>query len=657
MEGVHDNSKKRLEVEGIMYSLTRQDRLGLIRPALDAHMLGLVSVAQMLADCGYPSIFADASVCEACNSPEDIGHSNRIREWITAHRITAIGFSYRLDPQDGADLFSRFLHQLADHNLLHTRGGPIRAVYFAGLPETCKRVRKRYPTLKGFFCGDETPDETLRIFGIDTSLLPPSMASGLRYDEDRLAFGRELIRKGDYLAVKPVERREYKTFGSSADTVIDRLNHGQACHLPPLMRAHVGPYLPDRKEAVSLFLKWTRQLAASGFLDILSIGTSQLTQSDFGGNCEGKPNGGGVPFNSKEEFAAVWQAARPMLVRTYAGTRNIPDLAKMYEATINMAWHALSLWWFCRIDGRGPYSVLENLQQHIETLRYIAGTGKPFEPNVPHHFAFRGADDVTYIVSAVVAAKMAKVMGIRYLILQNMLNTPRYTWGVQDLAKSRAMLHLVRELEEDRFQVILQPRGGLDYFSPDLNKAKAQLAAVTALMDDIEPHNPASPPIIHVVSYSEASHLADPDVVNESIKITRHALIEFRKLRTKGLVDSMTQNTEVVSRTKELISEARSIIKAIESVIPNPYSAEGLYKILAGGFLPVPYLWECRDEFHRAVSWQTRLVRGSVKVVDKDGMPIHAADRMRIVLNSNLVPASERIGRKRRKSVNSNSES
>jgi hypothetical protein len=40
-------------------------------------------------------------------------------------------------------------------------------------------------------------------------------------------------------------------------------------------------------------------------------------------------------------------------------------------------------------------------------------------------------------------------------------------------------------------------------------KAKAQLAAVTAMMDDIEPQDEGSPQIIHVVSYSEAFRLAD----------------------------------------------------------------------------------------------------------------------------------------------------
>jgi len=92
-----------------------------------------------------------------------------------------------------------------------------------------------------------------------------------------------------------------------------------------------------------------------------------------------------------------------MLVRTYAGTRNIPALARMYEDRIDMAWHALSLWWFCQSDGRRPYTVSENLRQHIQTLRYVATNGKPVEANVSHHFAFRGADDVTYVVSSVTA--------------------------------------------------------------------------------------------------------------------------------------------------------------------------------------------------------------------------------------------------------------
>lgn len=87
-----------------------------------------------------------------------------------------------------------------------------------------------------------------------------------------------------------------------------------------------------------------------------------------------------------------------------------------------MAWHTFSLWWLSKIVGRGPNSVLENLSEHIETLRVVTRHNKPFEPNTPHHVALRGGDDVTYLVSGVLAAQIAKVMGIKTLVLQVMLN-------------------------------------------------------------------------------------------------------------------------------------------------------------------------------------------------------------------------------------------
>jgi hypothetical protein len=607
---------------------TKTDCFGLVRPAVDAHTLGLSSVAQILADCGYRSILADAATCEALGCPEAPRSVDILERWIRDHRVTHLGLSYRLDPSVGASLFGRLLRQLKSRRLLLEQGGPIKALFFAGLPETCRRVQQQHPEAAGVFMGDETPAETLAILGIDSNLLPNDVATGIAYDEARLAFGRDLIARAEYLGRKPPARSGYEGFGSRGDTLVSRIRCRRLRDELPLFRAHVGPYLPDRREAVQLFQDWVRQLASDGFLDILSIGTSQLTQSHFGENWGDRPNGGGVPLNSPEEFAAVWHAARPMLVRTYAGTRDIPALARMYEDRIDIAWHALSLWWFCQSDGRGPYPVRENLLQHIETLRYIATTGKPFEANVSHHFAFRGADDVTYVVSAVLAARAAKSVGIRYYIVQNMLNTPKYTWGVQDLAKSRVLLRLVRELQDDHFRVILQPRAGLDYFSPDLDKAKAQLAAATALMADLEPQDASSPPVIHVVSYSEASHLADPPTVKESIQITRHALEQYRQLRARGEVDDMTNHPEVARRTKELLAEARTVLQAIDRTIRNPTTADGLYEVFARGFLAVPYLWECRKEFRPATQWQTRLIRGAVKVVDHQGRPLPAVDRI-----------------------------
>jgi hypothetical protein len=598
------------------------DRVGLVRPAIDAHTRGISVIA------------ADAAVNEAVGRTDDSGSARIIRDWIRGNRITAVGFSYRLDPDEGLRYFSNFMETLDLVRANAADGGSLHSIFFAGLPRACDLVEERFPKVAAVFRGDETPAETLDMLGVPRSLLPERSAAGVAYDENRLAFGRDLIRRGDYLAVGPVDRSDCHHYGERGDSITRRVAHGVSRGLPPIMRAHVGPYLPHRKEAVSLFLDWTKRLADARLLDVLSIGTSQLSQSEFWSGWEGRDDGGGVPIATPEEFTEVWRAARPMLVRSYAGTRNVRAMAHMLEDSIDIAWHALSLWWFCQIDGRGPNTVRENLKQHIATLEYIGKTGKPFEPNVPHHFAFRGGDDLTYVLSGLVAAKTAKAAGVRKLILQVMLNTPKYTWGINDLAKARALLHLVRELEDGDFKVYLQPRGGLDYFSRDAEKAKAQLAAVTALMDDIEPGDDSSPQIIHVVSYSEGFALADPDIVNESIKITRHALSAYRALRASGGIEDMTSNRQVLSRTSSLIKDARMAIAAIESSIPSPYSAEGLYEILSSGFFAVPYLSECRDEFPEATHWKTKCVNGSIEVVDELGLPIAAKDRIAIAADT-----------------------
>ena len=500
-------------------SWSPSDRFGIIKPSVDAHVLGVTSIGELLTDCGREVSYATPEVCRACDRPEGEKESATIESWIRGERITRLGFSYRLSPEDGVEIFCRLTRQLERRSLFSEQGGPLRALYFAGLPQACRMARERVPRISAVFDGEETPQETLARLGIRAAAIPRESERALAYDSDRLTFGEEIVRRGEYLAVQPPDRSGYPEYGGAKDSVLARLRHAAQGNALPLYRAHMGKHLPDREEAVRLFLGWTREMAALGHLDVLSIGNSQLSQSRFGEDWGDSTDGGGVPLNSAEEFSAAWRAARPMLVRSYAGTKNIPAMARMNEETIHNAWHALSIWWFCRIDNRGPYSLRENLEQQLAALRYIASVGTPFEPNVPHHFAFRGADDATYVVSGYLAARTAKALGIRTLIAQNMLNTPKYTWGMQDLAKSRALLRLLHGLEDRTFSVVLETRAGLDYLSADPFRAKAQLAAVTALMDDIEPRNPGSPGIIHVVSWTEATRFADPGVIAESVQI------------------------------------------------------------------------------------------------------------------------------------------
>ncbi|MDR2010386.1 MAG: hypothetical protein LBQ22_07885 [Bacteroidales bacterium] len=606
---------------------------GLIRPYNDVHSLGISSVGKILEDCGYKVIYGDIMISEAIVSISRSENISLLIKWIRDNKISRMGFSYRLDPKDAQKNFGKLYYLLKEYNLFSSQGGLLKQIYFAGLPESCDIITKEYHGSVPVFIGDETQLETLRKLGIPENKIPNTIFRGSKYDDDRSGFARKLIADEEYKYQKPLPKKQYQNFGTFKDTLTERIYNNRLSGDMPLIRVHVGPYNQNYAEAKKEFKSWLKTLAETGFLDIVSVGSSQLSQSNFGEEWRDKPNGGGVPINSEQDLYEIWEAARPMLVRTYAGTKNIPQLAEIYEKNINIAWHALSFWWFNQIDGRGPYSVKENLEQHYETLKIIAKTGKPFEPNIPHHFSFRGGDDYTYVLSAYLAIKTAKKLGVSNIVIQTMLNTPKSTWGVQDLAKARALLMLADELKDTNFNIFFQPRAGLDYFSPDLEKAKIQLAAVTAMMDDIIPDNTKSPDIIHVVSYCEAVKLATPEYINESIQITLKALEEYRKQKKLGNLDDMKNNFDVIARTKDIYQNVKAIVEIIEKNISDPYSPEGLYQIFKKGIMPVPYLWEGRDEFSEAVKWKTGIVDGGVKIVDENEKPLNPVLRVSDILN------------------------
>lgn len=611
--------------------LSKKDVFGFIRPEVDVHTLGISTVSKLLEDCGYEVVIGDAEIAKSVARISKLDNISLLIKWINRHRITRLGFSYRLDPSNAQLNFGKVLYLLRDNKMFKEQGGPIEKLYFAGLPEACYRIDEEYHGQFLTFIGDETQIETLRKLDIPPEKIPPFISKGSKYDDDRLSFAKSFIESGTYRLFNKTLVKIYPEFGTFEDTVVKRIAANRKASKLPLTRVHVGPYQPNYSEAKKEFLSWLSSLSERGLLDIVSVGSSQLSQSDFGTEWGDKPNGGGVPINSEKDLNDIWQAARPMLVRTYSATRNVPQMAEVYERTINIAWHALSLWWFNKIDGRGPYDVLKNLQQHFETLKVIALHGKPFEPNIPHHFSFRGGDDYTYVLSSYLAALAAKRLGIRYFVLQTMLNTPKYTWGVQDLAKARALLKLVRELEDSSFTVFHQPRAGLDYFSPNLDKAKIQLAAVTMMMDDIEPENDNGPDIIHVVSYCEAVTLATPDYINESIQITLSALEEYRYAKLNGLMEDMKHNDDVRNRAEDLYFEVKSIVSMLEAKIPNLYTPEGFYEVFRSGVFAAPYLWEGREEFAEAVKWKTGLVNGSVHVLDELGKPIKPSKRLKLI--------------------------
>jgi hypothetical protein len=617
----------------MIYKLLDNEVFGLIKPSIDAHTLGITTIGSLLKDCGYEVFISPVEISAVLTEIYKLNNISILQEWILSHHITRLGFSYRLDPQEACDYFCKLYYQLKENNLFVENGGTLRGISFAGLPDACRLIQRELSERVVLFIGDETPTESLDKLGVPQDKFPRELQNNSSYDLMRWNFAKSLIESETYKNVVALDHLGYPDVGTATDSYVKRLNYCYGRNTLPIIRAHVGPYNPIREEGVKEFTSWVKTLASTKLLDVLSIGTSQLTQSHFGENWDGLPNGGGVPINSEIEYSQIKDVASPMLLRTYAGTKNVPAMAQMHERYLNIAWHALSFWWFSEIDGRGANTVYENLKEHIETVRYIASTGKPLEPNVPHHFAFRGSDDITYIISGFLAAKTAKRLGIKYLILQNMLNTPKYTWGIQDLAKGRVMLRLVRELEDSSFKVSLQTRAGLDFFSPDLEKAKIQLAATTALMDDLEPNDETSPQIIHVVSYSEAVRLATPPIINESIQITMAALKAYRKFRRDGKIENMEYNRELSLRVEDMYEEAKEAIEILEKYIPNLYTAEGLFKIFKQGFFPVPYMIDEEGKYSKATNWLVSFKNGGIRVVDENNNMIRTADRYKKIIS------------------------
>ncbi len=605
---------------------------GFIKPTVDVHTLGISIISNLLKDCGYSALIAPNEVNDAVIEIQKLNNYSLVKKWISDNGITRLGFSYRLDPNEGCEYFMNLYVRLMSDEIYEANGGILKSIHFAGLPDTCKLVSEKTDNAVLVFPGGESPIESLTMLGVPADKIPESLIMNDEYDSMRWDFASELIASECYLKVQPQDHYGYPTCGKENDSFAARLKYAQSKHALPLIRVHVGPYNPNRLEALKEFNSWVKDLADSRLMDVLSIGSSQLTQSKFGEDWEGLPNGGGVPINSALEYSVVKEIAKPMLVRTYSGTKNVPYLAEIHEKSLNISWHALSFWWFCELDGRGKNDLLSNLREHFETVRYITSTGKPLEPNVPHHFAFRGADDITYIISGYLAAKVGKKLGVRNLILQNMLNTPKYTSGKQDLAKGRAMLRLVKELEDDNFSVHLQSRAGLDYFDPDLERAKVQLASVTALMDDIDPDNVNSPEIVHVVSYSEAVRLATPPVIKESIKITLSALQKYREARNTGRIQNMKYNLDVQMRSEELFYEAKEAISLLENYIPNLYTPEGFYKVFVEGFFPVPYLIDQNNHYSEAIKYSTALKNGGIRVVDDKGNIISTVKRYKDII-------------------------
>jgi len=377
----------------------------------------------------------------------------------------------------------------------------------------------------------------------------------------------------------------------------------------PLIRHHFG--LPSLAETI----EGAREIASAKVLDILSIGPDQNAQEHFfhPENMNPKLDGtGGVPLRKPADLEAIYAATRCgnyPLVRCYAGTQYLIPWAEMLKDTINIAWGAVPLCWYGELDGRSERPLLETIQENQQAIRWYASNDIPVEVNESHQWALRNTTDVIEVVTAYLASLNAKRLGVKYYVMQYMLNTPADISHTMDLAKMLAKIELIEALEDDNFQTCRMVRTGLASLSPHPDIAKGQLASSMTVASALRPH------IIHVVGYSEGDHAANAREIIESCNIIKGVAQNC----AKGMPD-MLSDPSVTERKKGLLKDAAILLDAVKSIADentaDAYTdAATISRAVNIGLLDAPHLKGNKCASGKIV---TRIINGACQAVDHD---------------------------------------
>ena len=489
------------------------------------HVAGVMNFLRLAEVAGWRTVF--------------LGPAVPVAEVLAAARrehADLVGVSYRLTPETGERLLAEFAEEMDE---LRQEG--VRFV-FGGTPPVAERARA-LGFFERVFAGGEPPEEVL-------AYLKGQHHAGLQEE--------------DY-PQNTVERIRWKA--------------------PfPLLRHHFGlPTLEATREGIAA-------IAAARVLDVISLGIDQDAQENFFHPERQDPRrtgAGGVPVRTPEDYRALYAASRRgnyPLLRTYSGTDDFLRLAEMYVETIHIAWCAIPLFWFNRMDGRGPWDLEGSIREHQQVMAWYGRHGIPVELNEPHHWGMRDAPDVVFVASAFLSAYNARAMGVRDYIAQLMFNSPPGLSDAMDLARMLAVLESIAPLAGEDFRIWRQTRTGLLSYPLEVDAARAHLAASVYLQMALRPH------IVHVVGHTEAHHAATADDVIEACRLARRAIENARH----GQPD-MTADPAVQQRRAELVREAGVTLEAIRALagpaVADPLTDPAtLARAVTSGVLDAPHL-------------------------------------------------------------------
>ena len=444
---------------------------------------------------------------------------NKVRE----ARPEVVAISMRLGDLHVDKLISEFIIKAAEYHLLPRESG-IRYA-FGGLRPAANLVRAMTgrPVLEDKFS-------------------PPE---GRHYDLDEIAenYGDIEAFQGffalvvdDFVTMEELEAFAQGTVAVEAEqevewanTLLERVRQVRELEDRPIIRAHIGVAADSIEPTVDAVEK----IADAKCLEIVSLAPDQPAQEYLAKFVRGEEDPdnylkgqGGVPIRSREDLRQLKQATQrgnyPM-TRIYSGTDELVELAELFEESFRMPFPAVPIFFYNELDGRGPISIRDSLDEHFEVMRWWAGRDKAVEINDPHQWQLRNSSDDLLVTDHVIAGVVALKMGIKHYVMQMMFDLPPGISGLNDLAKFGAAYELIEPLTRHfDFHIIKETRGGLSSFPPNLDKAKGHLAISTHWQLYMDPD------IVHVVSFSEAHHEARAQDVIESCDIVKQVFENFK---------------------------------------------------------------------------------------------------------------------------------
>ena len=524
------------------------------------HVAGVMKFIRLAESAGWRAIFLGPAV-----SVEEVVETAR-RE-----KADLVGVSYRLTPETGERLLAQFAESADD---LHAGGTRFA---FAGTPPVAQRARA-LGFFERVFEGGEPPESVLA-----------------------------------YLKGQKDEGRSESDF---PQTAVERIQWKSPY---PILRHHFGlPTLEATQAGIA-------ELADAQALDVISLGTDQDAQENFFHPERQNPRrrgAGGVPVRSAADYSTLYAASRQgnyPLLRTYSGTDDFIRLAELFVDTIHNAWCAIPLFWFNRMDGRGPWDLEGSIREHQKVIAWYGRANIPVELNEPHHWGMRDAPDVVFVVSAYLAAYNARAFGAQDYIAQMMFNSPPGLTDAMDLARMLAALDLAETLSRPGFRIWRQTRTGLLSYPLDPTAARAHLAASVYLQMGLHPH------IVHVVGHTEAHHAATAQDVIEACGLARRAIEN-----ALGAPD-LSADPLVESRREHLVQEAQVTLDAIRAAaapdVLDPLADPAtLAKAVTTGILDAPQL---RSNPYARGSIRTRIIHGACEAVTENGRPLSEAERLK----------------------------